>query len=467
MDDVQPRSVRFGWVAVGLGIYAAAIALAPDAMLAVALAAAPLAAAAVWWIIQTPSRWLKPFLFACILLPPVNLPIGGAGPHPAILCAAAGAFAGLLRLREWLSQWDTISLSLAAFFAVLLSSVPQAASYSGFEVAMGSLARVCLFGISVYLFLFVRNTADLGLDAIRIVRWLLWVASAAAAFACVDFYFQFPAPAGFGPQFVWLDTGVFRRAQGLFYEASTLGNFCAFFLIMIVVAVFKREEIRPASRLSMLVCAVVLAAALVVSYSRASLLNLFAAVSVLVVLHRERLPWMRLTASFAALCVAGAVVIYTVFPAFAQMYWTRLSITFQYFYATPDRVLSGRVQTWERLADIIAADPLLVIRGIGYKTLPYTGHFGESIIADNMYLSLLLEVGLLGLAVFAVLNWSILTSSLRAARNSSVAASFLGTWFFCFWIGELVQMLSGDLLTYWRVLPVYFFVLALSQREME
>jgi hypothetical protein len=26
--------------------------------------------------------------------------------------------------------------------------------------------------------------------------------------------------------------------------------------------------------------------------------------------------------------------------------------------------------------------------------------------------------------------------------------------------------MSGDLLTYWRVLPVYFFVLALSQREM-
>jgi hypothetical protein len=467
MHDVQTRSVRFAWVSVGLGIYAAATALAQDAVLAVALAAAPLAAAAVWWIIQAPSRWLKPFLFACILLPPVNLPIGSAGPHPAILCAAAGAFTGLLRLREWLSRWDTISLSLAAFFLVLLSSVPLAASYSGFEVMMGSLARVGLFGISVYLFLFVRNNADIHLDAIQSVRWLLWVATAAAAFACVDFYFQLPAPAGFGPQFVWLDTGVFRRAQGLFYEASTLGNFCAFFLVMIVVAVFKREEIRPASRLLMLMCAVVVAAALVVSYSRASLVNLAVAVSVLVVLHRERLPWMRLIASFAALCLAGAALIYTVFPAFAQMYWTRLTITFQFFYAMPDRVLSGRVQTWERLVAIVAADPLLVIRGIGYKTLPYTSHFGDSIIADNMYLSLLLEVGLLGLAAFAVLNWSILASSLRAARNSSPAASFLGTWFFCFWIGELVQMLSGDLLTYWRVLPVYFFVLALSQREME
>ena len=31
---------------------------------------------------------------------------------------------------------------------------------------------------------------------------------------------------------------------------------------------------------------------------------------------------------------------------------------------------------------------------------------------------------------------------------------------FCFWLGECFQMLSADMLTYWRVLPVYFLVLA-------
>ena len=34
----------------------------------------------------------------------------------------------------------------------------------------------------------------------------------------------------------------------------------------------------------------------------------------------------------------------------------------------------------------------------------------------------------------------------------------------CFWGARSVQMASGDLLTYWRVLPVYFFVLALAMR---
>jgi len=47
---------------------------------------------------------------------------------------------------------------------------------------------------------------------------------------------------------VYLEEGVFRRAQGLFYEASTLGNFCAFFLVMIMVCLFRRREETPLSR---------------------------------------------------------------------------------------------------------------------------------------------------------------------------------------------------------------------------
>ena len=35
----------------------------------------------------------------------------------------------------------------------------------------------------------------------------------------------------------------------------------------------------------------------------------------------------------------------------------------------------------------------------------------------------------------------------------------------CFWAGQCVQMFSADLLTYWRILPVYFFVLALAARK--
>src|ERR1044071_2664351 len=100
------------------------------------------------------------------------------------------------------------------------------------SITRASLARVMLFGISVYVYFYTAY----GPGAFGGLRLVYWVALAAAVFACVDFYFQLPAPAGYGPQFVWLDSGVYRRAQGFFYEASTLGNFCAFFLVMIAVA---------------------------------------------------------------------------------------------------------------------------------------------------------------------------------------------------------------------------------------
>ena len=126
--------------------------------------------------------------------------------------------------------------ALVMFLAVLGMSVAFAAIYSGPEIAMQSLARVGLAGISIFVFFYVpRVRAERAASA----SVLIWWHSRSAAFACLDFYFQFPAPAGFGAQYVWLDSGVYRRAQGLFYEASTLGNFCAFFLVMIAVALVR------------------------------------------------------------------------------------------------------------------------------------------------------------------------------------------------------------------------------------
>jgi len=47
-----------------------------------------------------------------------------------------------------------------------------------------------------------------------------------------------------------------------------------------------------------------------------------------------------------------------------------------------------------------------------------------------------------------------------AAWKAMRVGSIHGKWLFCFWLGESLQMLSGDILTYWRVLPLYFWVLA-------
>jgi O-antigen ligase len=167
----------------------------------------------------------------------------------------------------------------------------------------------------------------------------------------------------------------------------------------------------------------------------------------------------------AASVGSAGVLAWLILPTLASHYWTRLAISFQSLGTTPDAVLSGRISSWRVIGDFLLQQPWHLVFGIGYKTLPYTDLVGHGLVADNTWLGLLIETGLVGLGVFVLLNGAILRTALRAARSEKARASFFGGWMFCFWCGELVQMLSGDLITYWRVLPLYFWVLATAARE--
>jgi O-antigen ligase len=206
-------------------------------------------------------------------------------------------------------------------------------------------------------------------------------------------------------------------------------------------------------------------AALVLSYSRGSLINALVALAVLAWLNRRRLRLLRRAPALAA-CLAGiSLLTWKIFPAFIQMYWLRLEASAQYLFSATEGVLSGRVASWRILVDWIAAHPWQLLFGIGYKTLPYSNYLGTTVVADNMYLSLLVETGIGGLAALVWLNVAILRAARRAAQAPDTRRSFFGDWMLCFWSGQVVQMASGDLLTYWRVLPVYFWVLALAVRQ--
>ncbi len=82
-----------------------------------------------------------------------------------------------------------------------------------------------------------------------------------------------------------------------------------------------------------------------------------------------------------------------------------------------------------------------------------------------MYLSSLVETGIIGFTAMVALILAVLAAARRASRSRNETAAFLGAWVFCFWVGQLFQMMSVDVLTYWRVLPIYFGVLALAVRE--
>ncbi len=446
--------------AAAVGTYAAAVGVAPGLGAKIALASPLVLLPLLLWTLATPDRWLLLFFFAALLLPPLPVRIGDSGPHIALAVAAIGVFIGMLRAGEWRFKADFLSSTLLIYLSVLVVSVSVAAFYSGAAIAAGTLARVLLFAISLYVFFYTAQ----GPGTDPNVRTLFWLGAASAALACIDFYYQLPAPAGFGPQFVWLDSGVYRRAQGVFYEASTLGNLCAFFLVMIATALLRPKTERPIRSYALGAGGILFAAALMFSYSRASLLNVAVAGIVLVWFHRGRIRIRRL-AILAGIGVTAAIIAASALPAFSELYWGRLRGTGEFLFSATGAVLSGRPENWQVLGRFLLDNPLSAVMGVGYKTLPYSSVAGHPIVVDNMYLSMLAETGLVGLAALLLLNFAILRAAYRAARSSDRSRSFFGVWVFSFWIGELVQMLSGDLLTYWRVLPVYFWVLALAVRE--
>ena len=452
------------WTAL-VGVWAAAVAVVPDLSFKAVLAAPAALIPFAWWTLGRPARWLAAFLGAALLLPPLPVAMGNSGPHPSLPLAAWGVLCGLVWLPRWRFGWSAVNAPLLALTAILAASVAVAAVHSGVEIAAGSLARVALFAIPVYVFLYAAHGPHDGLDPFRATRWLYRAAVVSALFACVDFYYQFPAPAGYGPQFVWLDSGVYRRAQGLFYEASTLGNFCACFLVMIAVGLSRPRGEAPVSRKAMAAGGAVFLAALVLSYSRGSLINVLVALAVLAWLNRRRLRLLRRAPALAAGLAAAALLTWKIFPAFIRMYWMRLDASARYLFSATEGVLSGRVASWRILVDWMAAHPWHLLFGVGYKTLPYSGYLGTTVVADNMYLSLLVETGIGGLAALVWLNVAILRAARRATHAPDARRSFFGAWMLCFWSGQVVQMASGDLLTYWRVLPVYFWILAMAVRS--
>jgi O-antigen ligase len=450
----------------GLGIYATMIAMAPGVVLKAILAAPLVAIPVLWALIRTPTAWLALFFGCALLTPPLPIALGDSGPHIPLLVAGFGLFAGFLRLAEWRFQPDALAVSLIALLTIFASSISIAIVYSGPAIAAASFARVALFGISIYIFLYARDGPG-RLDPAqtrRAIQWLFWAGALSALFACVDFYFQFTPPAGYEEQFVWLESGVYRRAQGFFYEASTLGNLCAFFLEMIAVALFLRKEESPTPRFALLLGAIPLAAALVLSFSRGSLVNLAVALVVLFWLRRDRIRWRRLATGVAVFGGASFAILWATFPVFARTAWLRVFSAFAYFSESPNAVLSGRLDAWRTLLAYLAANPWHTLLGVGYKTLPYSTFIGTKAVGDNTYLTLLAETGIAGLFAVIALNIAILVYAYRAARSSDSLRSFTGAWMLCFWAGQSVQMLSADLLTYWRILPVYFFVLALAAR---
>ncbi len=144
------------------------------------------------------NSWLTLFFASALLLPPLPISLGNSGPHLCLFFAAAGLIFGIASLTHWRIVPCSLNAAFTAFFGVLFASIALAALHSGSEAAAASFARVALLGISVYIFFFTAyGPAPVG-GALLATRRIYVFAALSALFACVDFYYQFPAPPATG-----------------------------------------------------------------------------------------------------------------------------------------------------------------------------------------------------------------------------------------------------------------------------
>jgi O-antigen ligase len=452
------------WVLVILAVSAGFAALAIDVPSAAVFAIAPAAALAMLYLLEHPGAWVVWFLALGLLLPALPLEIGSVELplHPAMLVLAAGCIVIWVRLPEWHIEFTPLTTASILLLGALLLSLPWAFYYSGPAVGAQSAMRwaLLLSGFLVMGWVAYGPTQPRGL-----LQMILAAALIASVFAVLDFVFQLPRTVRFSDQYIYGSSNPIRRAQGVFYDASALGNFCAMMLTLMLALGRRARQALQVPAWLLWISAPTLALALVLSFSRGSVLNLAVAVTVLAWMRRRTLFSARGIVAAVVLVFAAGVVAALIAPQYLLPYGNRLVYTAQEFFANPNEVLSKRVDTWTELASFVAEHPWQIVLGIGYKSLPYTDTFARPLVADNMYLSVLIESGLPGLGALLVFCGAVLVTTLRMARRADYAVAGLGRFLFAFWIGEMVQMLSGDILTFWRVTPVYLALLGLALRK--
>jgi O-antigen ligase len=410
--------------------------------------------------------WPYVFVAATLIVPPFYPSVlGGEIPiYLANFFFVAGCFVILARESEFRPASDSISRAAAGFLLALALSIPFGFWLSGTSEGLGSCLRFFLLLHPFLLYYWLRGfrVGRSESSLILAVKLLLGVGVIAAVYGIVDFYYPIPIPHPFADQYIYLAGRVIRRAQGMLYEASSFGNLSAFLLsltLAILIAVWTKLSTTQKTVLCLI--AGIFTTALFLSYSRGSWANVFITMTVFLMLQRKLRFHL---AAAATLLVAGFVfLVYQISPLVVVNFFNWRMGTLLEFWSDPNLATSGRWESWWHLVTFFADHPWYLIFGIGYKTLPYTHLFGRHLIADNGFLSLTFEAGVVGLAAFLWLSRAVFSSMYKARLRPGSLPAVGAAFMFAFWCGEMVQMVTGDIFTFWRNMVIFFGALALVQ----
>ncbi|HVN79117.1 MAG TPA: O-antigen ligase family protein, partial [Terriglobia bacterium] len=398
-----------------------------------------------------------------LILPPIYSELwGGEIPlfvsHLVFLGGAASFLFGSQRFRF---RPDPVGHCSLWFLFSLAFSLPFAFWLSGPQQGTASVLKYLLLLQPFLLYFWLRGLPWIhSQDPFRyLLRAILIFGTISALYGIVDFMYPIPIPHPFADQYIYLFGQSVRRAQGVFYEASSFGNLCAFFWSLCLVTLSSSAwKVLKFSRIWLGLLVGIFTVALFLSYSRGSWVNALLTVAIFFFLQRGfkfRLPILAILLSGIFL-----VSLYLWYPELVTNFFEKRLGGLLEFWKYPDAATSGRWETWRSLFGYFAGHPGLLLFGVGYKSIASTDLFRTNLIADNGYLSLLFETGILGLSSWFVLLMTLLRQLLDVRYRGSPIRSLYASFLFAFWCGQMVQMLTGDILTYWRNLVVYFSMAA-------
>lgn len=415
---------------------------------------------------KSPRVFLYLFCLTVFLVPPFYPSVLGGETPVYVSNFLCLSLVLMLVLREPCRlKWDSIGEAGILFLMALAVSLPFAYWFSGPQLGLQSTLRFLLLLQPLFVYVWIRNTNFLREEAhLSAFVWvLLALGTLAAAYGIIDFYAPIPIPHPFAEQFIYLHGEKIRRAQGLFYEASSFGNMCAFFLALsLIVRHSVSRGLSIISKTWLYLMIGVFSTALFLSYSRGSWMNVLVTVTVFLMLQQK----LRLRFATLVILLIGSFVflVYLVSPEIVLNFFQWRLGNLLDLWTDPNFASSGRWETWMKLGGFFADHPWLLFFGIGYKTLPHTNLFGPALIADNGFLSLAFETGILGLVAFMSLNMAIFRSLHKTSQHRNSTIHLYSTFLFAFWCGEMVQMMTGDIFTYWRNLIVYFLFIGVVQK---
>jgi len=404
-------------------------------------------------LVAKPRLWLPAYLLLLPIAPQVAL--AGVPVSASSLVLVGGMTSILLHklLRRDLTvgAFPPMTATLAFLVSVFFSSI-NAGLIWGDDLGDLSLMKWARLVESFLPFILLAATYRVVDDSFvrRAVNTILLAGTLGAALgilSCVfpdAFYTLYSIDRYRGFQFACL-----WRAVGVFLDPNHLSSFLA--IVLVLAAATATDRALAINRLLLGAAVAVCLPAMLLTFSRAGWLNLLAAGLTFLAVAR-RIQFAR-RVRVAAVVVLSLLVVVGVLarfhPELSSSLWRRVALTITYLTSGEiDRAFSGRISVWEGVAEAFAAHPTF---GIGYKMLPE-----KVVMADNNYLCFLAEGGIAGALVWLLWLVSVTVAAARAARRHSLGACVLAAW-----VGMLANMMSADVMTYWRTVGLFMSILGL------